>query len=185
MTKEEAIRKGLYAATEWDLYTKIKGRSNCTFYIPTNLVLADKVLLAEIKAKNITLDYVKSIREAKKEEIYQTLMAIFDTFPKIDNYQLLRNYIFTLDGILEIFFENYFENVEGSSCCCDKASFTICKIKQAIEKGTNLELQEKYDDEDRIAYWCPKTIKNTDQAINLFYRTITFSNRGIIKEEEK
>lgn len=173
MTKEEAERKRLYAATEWDLHSKMKGRFNETIYVPPKMKNIDRLLIEEAKHRNIKIEVVE------EDKAYETLMAIFDNFPKIDSYEVLRNYVFTLDGILEIFFENYFERVEGPSCCCDKASFVIGRIKKALEAKKCLDLQREKEDE----YWCPKTIKNTDQAINLFYRTIAFGSRGIIKEE--
>ncbi|AYF99882.1 hypothetical protein [Lactococcus allomyrinae] len=99
--------------------------------------------------------------------------------------------------MLELFFSKYFEKTEGPSCSFDKASFTISKILKALEEKKVLPLQESYDlvkfpqmkeYEGKIAYWCPKTLKNTDEAIELVYSVLSWNFErlaSIIKDERK
>ena len=119
------------------------------------------------------------IRQMSNEEIIEGIKSIVEAFPKIDNYDLLREHVFTLDGILETFFDNYFDKVEGWVCSHDKTCYVVSGIKKALKEKRNISLEDK----DPKAYWCPRTIKNTDQAINLFYKTIAFTKHDLLKEE--
>lgn len=89
------------------------------------------------------------------------------------------------DYILKSFFEEYYKENEGFSCCVDKASFTVSKIKEMINEKQPISLQETYKqcqenggdigeikDLDKIAYWCPQTIKDSKEAIELFYKNV-------------
>ena len=80
------------------------------------------------------------------------------------------------------FFENYFEKVEGSAFSGDKASYTVNAIFQSLEKNKNIKIKLTYreynkldsyikvpeKEKDTICYFCPKSIENTDEALELF-----------------
>ena len=102
------------------------------------------------------------------------------------------------DYIVESFFEEYYKQKEGLSCCSDKASFTLNKIKEMIAKKQIIPLQETYKqyqenggdiggitDLNKIAYWCPKTIKDSKEAIELFYKNVVRNKTEKLEHEIK
>jgi hypothetical protein len=87
--------------------------------------------------------------------------------------------------IFKTFFSNYIENTEGSSCCVDKAGYIASEMDKALVLDKNIKLRETYrqyqaaggniggiKELDNIAYWCPKSIEDTNEAIKIFYRYI-------------
>lgn len=91
--------------------------------------------------------------------------------------------LITGDYIIKAFFEEYFKKIEGIACCSDKANYVLGAIKTMIQVKHNIGLQQTYREYqenggnigsitelDKIAYWCPKTIKTSKEAIELFYK---------------
>lgn len=68
------------------------------------------------------------------------------------------------------FVRRVIENREGSPCSGDKEHFIIRKLKAYIITGENQSLYATYKDEDRQAYWSPKTFKDTDEVLEAFFR---------------
>ncbi|MBQ3408928.1 MAG: hypothetical protein IJH12_06980 [Clostridia bacterium] len=122
--------------------------------------------------------------EITRNKLIQILGVISEEAEKegFDDYwffgQLLNG-----DFIIKSFFEKYFKKTEGVACCCDKAEYVLKAIKAMVEKKENISLQQTYREYkenrgdignikelDEICYWCPKTIKNSKEAIELFYK---------------
>lgn len=62
------------------------------------------------------------------------------------------------------------ESKEGTPCSGDKEHFIIRKLKEYIITGENQSLYATYKDEDKQAYWSPKTFKDTDEVLEAFFR---------------
>lgn len=99
-----------------------------------------------------------------------------------DNYYFY-NELITGDYLVKTFFEEYFRSKEGHACCCDKANYVVTAIKKMIQIKQNINLQQTYKEYkenggniggikqlDEICYWCPKSLKTTKEAIELFYK---------------
>lgn len=84
---------------------------------------------------------------------------------------------YLFNGLFSHYIRKYIEKNEGTPCSGDKEHFIINKVFKAIEINENIDLYQTYDGCDRIpkedwdkqAYWSPKTIKDTDTAIKMFY----------------
>ena len=94
-----------------------------------------------------------------------------------DKFDIAKTLLFNYekDSILELILENYFRKLEGFPFSTDKALFVIEKMKESIEKKEYLSLRENYKDEDRIAYWCPLTLYNTEEAFEFLLAYVTFN----------
>lgn len=55
MTKEQIKRLGLYAQTNEELLVKMRGRKDCTLYVPLRRFELSKETQEELIARNITL----------------------------------------------------------------------------------------------------------------------------------
>lgn len=124
----------------------------------------------------------------KENEIKESLEEVVNNIAKIaekDGYDKWWFYTQLINGdyILKTFFEEYFRKTEGSACCCDKANYVLGAIKIMIQQKKNVILQQTYREYqdnggnigsitelDKICYWCPKTIKDSKEAIELFYK---------------
>lgn len=122
------------------------------------------------------------------KKIKEDLVNIINEISKVAEKEGYDDYWFysqLLDGdyVLKSFFEEYFRKNEGFACCCDKANYVLKGIKKMIEIKHNVKLQQTYREYqengvdigritelDKIAYWCPTTIKTTKEAIELFYK---------------
>jgi hypothetical protein len=115
-----------------------------------------------------------------------------------DEYDYYKEVLLDSKETMELFFDNYFRNVESWVYSHDKAAYTVARIIKAIESKNNLSLQETYDIakdpqmkkyEGEIAYWCPKTLKDTDEAIDIYYGVLSFHfeklNEKIKNKEQK
>lgn len=85
------------------------------------------------------------------------------------------------EELLERIFSNYFDTVEGATCCVDKARFVVKKMYESEEKQEVISLQYTYlesgyservekENENKMCYWCPKTLKDTDEAFDALIR---------------
>jgi len=87
-----------------------------------------------------------------------------------------------MNNCIEDFFQNYFKLTEGNTCCADKAGFVVSKIRQTVKEKKYLSLKQTYqeykdaggdlggikDDLDRLAYWCPRNLETTREAMDLY-----------------
>ena len=147
----------------------------------------------------------KFSEEITKKQISQIIEVMSKEAEKegFDDYWLYGQ-LLNGDFLIESFFETYFKNTEGPMCCCDKARYVLGAIKTMIQKKENISLQQTYREYkesggdignikklDELCYWCPKTIKNSKEAIELFYIELTkleARNKGIdelIKENQE
>lgn len=134
----------------------------------------------------------KVSKEDLKNVISGLCDAFKDEFP--DDITFYKQEIKDYKSILELFFENYISKVEGRSCSVDKAHFIVNKVILAVCSNDNFKLAYSYKDYkenggnlgginetntdlNEICYWCPKVLKDTNQAIELFYRYITLDSK--------
>ena len=110
--------------------------------------------------KDLAIEY--TLRNLNK------LYLLSEDFPYSWDNEYLTEHL--LNGNMEHFFDNYFEKNEGHSFSHDKTSHVISMIKQSIKSGKNLELYSEYDFGKGLveAYWTPKTLKTTKEAIDKF-----------------
>lgn len=96
--------------------------------------------------------------------------------------------------MLELLFDNYFRKVEGFSCSHDKSVHTVNTILKALKDNKVYPLSETYDInkypqmkeyEGEVAYWCPATIKDTQEAIEIAEAVLTLNFRFVDEKEEK
>jgi hypothetical protein len=116
--------------------------------------------------------------EITEEGIKETIHALFEAFRPADrNLPYLGYRLNDARKILSMFYDKYFSKMEGTAFSHDKSQYVSGKIIQSIKDDVNYELQETYDIEKypqmkeyegQSAYWCPKTIKDTSDAINIF-----------------
>ena len=122
----------------------------------------------------------KDIKNQIKEVVKEiSKIAEKDGYDKYWFYSQLLNG----DYLVGTFFEEYFRKTEGSACCCDKANYVLGAIKIMIQTKQNVILQQTYreyrdnggnigsiQELDEVCYWCPRTIKTSKEAIELFYK---------------
>lgn len=116
--------------------------------------------IKENKYKDLAIEY--TLRNLNK------LYLLSEDFPySWENESIVENLV---NGNMEHFFDKYFEKNEGHSCSHDKTSHVISMIKQSIKSGEDLDLYSEYDFGKGLveAYWSPKTLRTTKQAIEKF-----------------
>ncbi len=124
----------------------------------------------------------------EKDKFEKDVKQVIETISKLaekDGYDDYWYYAELINGdyIVKTFFEEYFKKIEGRACCCDKSNYVLGAIKIMIQTKNNIYLQQTYREYqekgedigsikelDKIAYWCPKTIKTSKEAIELFYK---------------
>lgn len=108
-----------------------------------------------------------------------------------DEFDYIKSLLTSNVEILETIFSNYFRKIEGFACSYDKASFTVQKIIESLETRTNKSLIQTYNVETHPqmkpyegepAYWCPKTLKDTEGAIRLV-ESILYLNFDMLTEK--
>lgn len=124
----------------------------------------------------------------REEELKKQIKEVTEVLIKnaeengFDNYWFYKELI-KGDFLVTSFFEEYFRKNEGLSCCTDKANYVLSAIKRMIRQKENIKLQQTYreyqengghigsiEELDEICYWCPKTIKTSKDAIELFLK---------------
>ncbi len=144
------------------------------------LGLADSL---EQEAKESNAEKLNELRQRfkKNEELYDAEVAVaFDSFETIAATSFLeahgvtdnrrRNIAHYIYGQqIPHFVRKVIESREGTPCSGDKEHFIIRKLKTYIITGENQSLYAKYKDEDRQAYWSPKTFKDTDEVLEAFF----------------
>ncbi len=118
-------------------------------------------------------------------------------------YTCLKN----LNDLIEKIFSNYFDLIEGSCCSVDKAGYVTAKLLDSVKENKTFNLQHTYQDEykHRIengmdiswmekftekdfqekCFWCPVTIKNTEDAYNVLLSMINPKYVPKMLEEKK
>jgi hypothetical protein len=104
---------------------------------------------------------------------FNTLVhAVIETKDQKNEYILQ----FITNGLYEHFHRIRIEKLEGFACCADKSSFIKSMTLKAVKENQNFSLFNDYSHVERItenkdsqAYWSPKTIQDTDEAIKLFW----------------
>lgn len=83
--------------------------------------------------------------------------------------------------------EGYFHKVEGRSCCVDKARYVARMVDKTLKNNEYYPLKETYGEYqnrggdigsitelDEVAYWCPETLKTTEEALELIYNNMKY-----------
>lgn len=144
------------------------------------LGLADSM---EREAKENNAGQLNELRQrfADNEELYDAELAVsFYNFETIAATPFLEAHGVTDSRRMNVarciygqqiphFVRKVIENREGSPCSGDKEHFIIRKLKEYIITGENQSLYATYKDEDRQAYWSPKTFKDTDEVLEAFF----------------
>jgi len=109
------------------------------------------------------------IGQHKFERILSAMMKV----PPQKNQYIVEHII---SGLYEHYWKKYFDKIEGSACCADKARFVREMSLRALQENNNLSLYDDYMNCDNIkenkeeqAYWSPKTIPDTDTAMSMFW----------------
>lgn len=90
-------------------------------------------------------------------------------------------------SIFEYVLEGYFHKVEGRSCCADKARYVARMVDKTLKNNKYYPLQETYGEYqnrggdiggitelDEVAYWCPKTLDTTKEALELICKNMKY-----------
>lgn len=108
------------------------------------------------------------------QENFHTLLRHVMQIPESDDSYILEH---IASGLYKHYHTERIEQLEGSSCSYDKSSFIESKTMQAIRQGINLSLFADYQnveqikkDKHRKAYWSPTSVKDTDEAMELFWQ---------------
>ena len=141
---------------------------------------------------------------SKKVVNEKVLKNLIETITEnLDYYDFYNNFIFNAEELVDTIFKHYISTVEGGPCCADKSGFIVSRIKQSLKERKNIPIRETYREYkakggnlgginesntnlDNVCYWCPKTIKDTDSAISLFFELIDIGKiAGKIKKNSE
>lgn len=139
--------------------------------------------------------------EFNENEFKKLLEALSNN---LEDYDFYNDVLFNGEEIMDMVFKDYISDVEGSSCCADKSGFIVSRIKKALKERKNIPLCQTYaeyknaggylgginetnTDLNKVCYWCPKTIKDTDTAIALYFSLLNVPSycRKMLKEKEQ
>lgn len=105
---------------------------------------------------------------------FKTLVEITMKVSESDKSHIAEHII---SGLYEHFHETRIEKLEGISCSADKSGFIQGMTLRAIRENKNLSLYSDYSHIEHMkdkhkgrAYWSPTSIKDTDEAIDLFWK---------------
>lgn len=140
----------------------------------------------------------------KNEELYESEIQLtylnfveFAAMPWLAKYEVkdkknktIINYIY--NGLFPHFVRNVIENNEGIACSGDKESFIVKKVQKAIMTGENQSLYETYEGHEQVdkskwnekAYWSPTSFKDTDEAIDRFWKWYNVETNEEFEEKE-
>ena len=145
---------------------------------------ASKITNRLCNEESTILAFKQAIDKYIKKDIEQVCDSLLNIAAEngYDDYWFYSQCI-TGEFLIQTFFEEYFKKKEGFTCCTDKARYTVNKIKEMIKKKKTVFLSETYREYqntggdigsikelDNLAYWCPKTISDTKEAMELFYK---------------
>lgn len=117
-----------------------------------------------------------------KKDDFQEIISNISTSSNVSDFELIRSYFTTRANIFELFFDRYFEIIEGIQCSHDKASYVSKKIEEYLNTGKNEILRQTYEEYQKtggnigsitelskFCYWCPKTIKDSKEALSILF----------------
>lgn len=144
------------------------------------LGLADSI---EQEAKDNNAEQLNKLRKrfSDNEELYDAEVAVaFGSFEMIaatpflethgvtdSRRKSIAHYIYSQQ--IPHFVRKTIESREGTPFSGDKEHFIIRKLKDYIITGENHSLYATYKDENKQAYWSPKTFKDTDEVLEAFF----------------
>lgn len=117
------------------------------------------------------------------EELLKNVLGTLSNNTDFSYLGLYRNGFKDTKSIMELFFDHYFEKIEGASCSHDKSSYTVRKINKYLFTGEDSLLKQTYgeyaskggdigslkeEELDEIAYWCPRTIEKLVMLLNCY-----------------
>ena len=82
---------------------------------------------------------------------------------------------------IEKIFDSYFTKVEGSLHSHDKSSYVTERVLKSLETKEKYPLQKSCD----IEYWCPKTLRDTDEAIDVIDSIVHLKFEEVLKNFNK
>lgn len=116
-----------------------------------------------------------------KDNLKEVIDNIFNSIDMSD-LKLYRSELDSRINIFELFFDHYFRKMEGFSCSHDKSVYVSKKIEKYLNTGENENLKQTYREYqqnggnigsitelDKICYWCPKTIKDSEEATSIIF----------------
>ena len=125
-----------------------------------------------------------------KDGLATVIKAIIDN-TKYEDMDMYQDIFEDRRSIFKHVFEEYFKKVEGRSCCVDKASHVAYLVDKTLKTREYYPLQETYREYrdnggniggitelDEIAYWCPKTLKTTEDALKILFNSIRYKESG-------
>lgn len=134
--------------------------------------------------------------QADKDGLKDTINTMVDSIlKKYTDEDWIRLFEGEVNNFTEEFFSYYFKLTEGLSCCSDKARFVMHAIRKTFDERRYLPLQQTYrqyqeaggslggleGNLDKIAYWCPKNLPTTKEALQLYSR-FTSRLKGFIQD---
>lgn len=123
------------------------------------------------------------------QNLEKDLKKFFDAILENSNYSDLDLYKDTFENRLSIFesiLDDYFNEKEGRCCSHDKSSHTAKLVEKTLKDGKYYSLKETYREYqakggnignitklDEVAYWCPKTLETTEDALKVLFGVIS------------
>lgn len=105
---------------------------------------------------------------------FATLVENVMDIPESEQSYILEHII---SGVYKHFHTQRIEKLEGSTCCYDKSTYIEAMTIKALKTQQNLSLYADYtnveqikNDKKRQAFWSPTSVKDTDEAIELFWK---------------
>ncbi len=118
------------------------------------------------------------MNQDKLKEVINNIVNSID----VSNLELYRSELGSGINIFELFFDHYFRKMEGFPCSHDKSIYVSKKIEKYLATGENENLKQTYREYqqnggnigyitelDEICYWCPKTIKDSEEATSIIF----------------
>lgn len=137
----------------------------------------------EVASKNAeSITKLKAIYDSDAKRFFDVISFAYSDFEEmismvvdVPEQKYARILKFITNGLYEHFFRKFIEQKEGSACSGDKVYFIRDMTLKALKENRNISLYQDYSNIDRItedkerqAYWSPKTIKDTNHAMELF-----------------
>lgn len=116
-----------------------------------------------------------------KDNLKEVIDNIFNSID-MSILELYRSELDSRINIFELFFDHYFRKMEGFPCSHDKSIYVSKKIEKYLNTGENENLKQTYREYqqnggnigsitelDKICYWCPETIKDSEEATSIIF----------------
>lgn len=137
------------------------------------------------------------MKKINEEELKNTIASISNIVDMSD-WKLYKSELDSVKSIFMLFFDHYFSKYEGMPCSHDKSSYVARKIEEYLKTGKNVELQETYREYqargndiggitelDEICYWCPQTIKTSEEATAIFFHYLCMDTSYFEKRKKE